>query len=90
MNRPVQILFGLPKPAVVILAWVMMLFISSLDYITGRDFALSAFYLIPVCWVCWTVGRKAGITLAAGGQGCIKLGLGHASAGFEFFWVFIH
>ena len=50
-----------------ILAWALLLLTSSLDYITGRDFALSAFYLVPICWACWMAGRKAGITLAVAG-----------------------
>ena len=44
-----------------------MLFISSLDYLTGRAFALSPFYLVPICWACWVAGPKAGITLAIAG-----------------------
>jgi signal transduction histidine kinase len=44
-----------------------MLLTGSLDYLTGRDFALSAFYLVPICWACWMAGRKTGITLALGG-----------------------
>ena len=41
-----------------------MLFIGSLDYITGRDFAVSPYYLVPICWASWVAGRKAGIWLA--------------------------
>jgi len=67
MNRQTRRLIFLPKPVVVILAWVVMLLTSSLDYITGRDFALSAFYLVPICWACWTAGRSVGIALAVGG-----------------------
>lgn len=67
MNRQTRHLLFLPRPVVVILAWVVMLLTSSLDYITGRDFALSAFYLVPICWACWMAGRRVGIALAAGG-----------------------
>jgi len=55
---------SLPKPAVVVLAWSLMVLIGSLDYMTGRDFALSAFYLAPIYWVCWMTGRRAAVTLA--------------------------
>ena len=51
---------------VVILAWILVLFISSLDFITGRAFSLGAFYLAPICWACWVGGRRVGITLAIG------------------------
>lgn len=43
-----------------------MLFIGSLDVITGRDFAVSPYYLIPICWLSWSAGRKAGLWLACG------------------------
>lgn len=55
-----------PKPVVVCLGWVLMVLIGSLDYLTGRDFAVSPYYLVPICWVAWAVGRKAGIWLASG------------------------
>ena len=46
------------------LALALDFFLGIIDYLTGRDFALSAFYLIPICWGCWKVGRWAGILLA--------------------------
>ena len=60
MNRPLQMFLSPPKPAVVVLAWVLMLLIGSLDYITGRDFAVSPYYLVPICWAAWAAGRRAG------------------------------
>jgi len=67
MKPQTRPLILLPKPVVVILAWALMLLTSCFDYITGRDFALSAFYLVPICWACWMAGRTAGIALATGG-----------------------
>jgi signal transduction histidine kinase len=67
MNPHMRRFFYLPKPMVVTVAWVVMLITSSLDYLTGRDFALSAFYLVPICWACWLAGRRVGIVLAIGG-----------------------
>jgi signal transduction histidine kinase len=64
MNRPIHSLLSLPKPVVVVLALALMAFTGSLDYITGRDFALSAFYLIPICWASWVGGRGIGTMLA--------------------------
>ncbi|HEX5400578.1 MAG TPA: ATP-binding protein [Verrucomicrobiae bacterium] len=64
MSRPKQHLLSPPKPAVVILAWIMVFSIGSMDYLTGRDFAVSPYYLVPVCWIAWAVGRRAGIWLA--------------------------
>ena len=64
MNRPTQRLLSLPKPVVVVLTFALMWFLGSLDYITGHHFALSAFYLLPICWATWAVGRGVGILLA--------------------------
>jgi signal transduction histidine kinase len=40
-----------------------MLF-GAVDYWKGREVAISAFYMIPICWACWTAGREAGLVLA--------------------------
>lgn len=49
---------------IVILAVALTIFIGVVDYLTGRDFALSAFYLLPICWACWMAGRGAGIMMS--------------------------
>ena len=36
-----------------------------LDYDTGYDLHVTAYYLLPVCWASWAAGRKAGLFLAA-------------------------
>jgi signal transduction histidine kinase len=46
------------------LALVMAMLVGVFDYVTGFDFHVSAFYLLPVCWVTWVVGRKAGLLQA--------------------------
>ncbi len=67
MNRPMQRLLSLPKPMVVVLALALMSLIGCLDYVTGHDLAVSAFYLAPICWAAWAAGRWAGIMLATAG-----------------------
>ncbi|HTV41303.1 MAG TPA: ATP-binding protein [Candidatus Sulfotelmatobacter sp.] len=47
-----------------ILAFAMLLFIGIVDYATGRDFHLAAFYLIPICYAGWNVGQRAGLLMA--------------------------
>jgi signal transduction histidine kinase len=42
----------------------MAMSVGVFDYATGFDFHVSAFYLLPVCWVAWAAGRKAGLLLA--------------------------
>jgi PAS domain S-box-containing protein len=57
-------LFKLPKPWAIFLALVLASLIGVLDYITGYDFHVTAFYLIPVCWACRAAGRAAGLFMA--------------------------
>ncbi len=64
MNRTLQRFLSPPKPVVVVLAWALMLLIGSLDNLTGRDFAVSPYYLLPICWATWMAGRRAGVWLA--------------------------
>jgi len=64
MNRPMQHLLLQSRPMVVFLALALAVLIGILDYVTGRDLAMSAFYLAPICWVSWAVGRREGLLLA--------------------------
>ncbi len=67
MNRLTQRLLSLPKPVVVVLAFAQIALIGMVEYITGRDFALSAVYLVPICWASWALGRTMGIMVAIAG-----------------------
>jgi signal transduction histidine kinase len=67
MNRLMQRLLSLPKPVVVVQALALLGLIGAVEYITGRDFALSAVYLVPICWACWAAGRGIGIMVAIAG-----------------------
>ncbi len=57
-------LLALPRLTVVVLALAALCLIGFLDYVTGRDLALSPFYLMPICWAAWTAGRKVAMMLA--------------------------
>lgn len=46
------------------LAFATLLFIGIVDYATGRDFQLSAFYLVPICYAGWKVGQRTAILMA--------------------------
>lgn len=50
------------KPLVIVLALAIL--IGVLDYATGRELIVSPFYLVPICWLTWNVGRKAGLPLS--------------------------
>jgi len=39
--------------------------LGALDYLTGRDWAISAFYLLPTCLAAWMAGRWAGFAVGA-------------------------
>ena len=59
-----QRFLALPRPLVVVLAVVLLWGIGIVDYLTGRDFYMSAIYLVPICWAAWAAGRGAGNLLA--------------------------
>lgn len=40
-----------------------------LDYMTGRNIAVTPLYLLPICWAGWVLGRRAGMLLAGLGAG---------------------
>ena len=43
---------------------LMVMVIGVLDYLTGYDVSLSAFYLIPVAGASWVLGGRAGVFIA--------------------------
>lgn len=54
----------LDKSWTILLASLLVVLLGILDYATGHNFALSAFYLVPISWVCWVGGRELGLTFA--------------------------
>lgn len=56
---------ALSKAIVVILSLGLVAFVGSFDYLTGRDFDVTPFYLIPICWAGWVAGRRAGTFIVA-------------------------
>ena len=67
MSKQTNPFWSIPKPVVIVLALGLTAVIASSDYLTGRDFAVSAFYVVPVCWACWAAGREAGVALSVAG-----------------------
>ena len=64
MSRLLAALSRLTKPWTIFLALALAALVSGLDYFTGYDFEVTAFYLLPICWAAWAAGRKAGLLLA--------------------------
>ncbi len=53
-----------PKPAVIIAGAAGVLLVGGADYLTGHAVSPSLFYLLPVFYVTWFAGRRAGIGIA--------------------------
>lgn len=48
-----------------VVAIMLAIILGVLDYVTGREWAISAFYLLPTCIAAWGVGRWAGFAIGA-------------------------
>lgn len=55
---------NLPKPLVITLGAIILVMVGVIDYLTGPNFSLSIFYLIPVLLVSWYAGRVPGIAIS--------------------------
>src|SRR5262245_50127256 len=53
-----------PKPTVLLLGLLMVAFIGELGLISGPDISLSLFYILPITFVTWRIGRIAGFALS--------------------------
>ena len=53
------------KVLATIAAIALAIFLGALDYLTGREWAMSAFYLLPICVAAWAAGRWTGIAVGA-------------------------
>jgi signal transduction histidine kinase len=53
------------KVAATAAALILAIVIGLLDYLTGREWAISAFYLLPICLAGWVAGRPAGFAIGA-------------------------
>jgi signal transduction histidine kinase len=56
---------AMPKVLATLTAVVLTIGLGIVDYVTGREWAMSAFYLLPVCLAAWVVGRSAGLVVGA-------------------------
>ena len=44
----------------IILGFILIGLVGFVDYVTGRDFSFAIFYLIPIGYITWFVGRQPG------------------------------
>jgi signal transduction histidine kinase len=70
MKDRVESLLGglsrIPRPRATFLAVLLATLIGMVDYATGDELHVTAFYLLPVCWASWAAGRQAGLSLSLG------------------------
>jgi signal transduction histidine kinase len=64
LMKIVEYLNRKPHTTLVLMGLVMVIYIGELDYVTGPMVALMDFYLIPIIFVAWFVGRWAGVFIA--------------------------
>src|SRR6266576_3530385 len=55
----------LSKVLATLAAVALAVVLGIVDYLTGREWAISAFYLLPTCLAGWVAGRSAGYALGA-------------------------
>src|SRR5207253_816074 len=53
------------KVAATAAAVTLAIVLGLVDYLTGREWAISAFYLLPTCLAGWMAGRSAGLAVGA-------------------------
>src|SRR6266571_5535267 len=53
-----------PKSHVLMIGLLTVGMIGALDLLTGPDISLSLFYLLPITFVTWRIGRSAGFALS--------------------------
>lgn len=53
------------KVLATVVAVALAVVLGTLDYLTGREWAMSAFYLLPTCVAAWMAGRWAGFAVGA-------------------------
>jgi len=55
----------LSKILATLAAVALAIILGAVDYLTGREWAISALYLLPTCLAGWVAGRLAGFALGA-------------------------
>jgi len=68
-RTPVQLLrtalMRLPRRWTMALAMASAALVGWVNHAAGFELHLTAFYLLPICWICWAVGRTAGLVMAS-------------------------
>jgi signal transduction histidine kinase len=55
------------RPGIFVAGYAMLILIGVVDYVTGFDVDVSIFYLLPIGFVAWRLGRRLGLLFAISG-----------------------
>lgn len=64
MEKITEILSRCPKWSFILAAFIFIVLIGIIDYLSGLEISVSLLYLIPISLVSWYVGRKEGIAIS--------------------------
>jgi hypothetical protein len=64
MGRVLEFLNGQPRMRLLLLGFLSVALLGTLNYLTGYQISFSIFYLLPVAMIAWFVGWRAGILLS--------------------------
>jgi signal transduction histidine kinase len=56
---------AISKVLATLVAVALTIGLGLVDYLTGREWAISAFYLLPTCLAAWMAGRRVGLMVGA-------------------------
>lgn len=67
MTTPILQRFVWWKSVTIVVSVALIIGVGMLDYMTGREIILVPFYLVPIGWASWVMGRRVGVSLAVVG-----------------------
>jgi diguanylate cyclase (GGDEF)-like protein len=62
VDNVMRVLHRQPRWLLTVLAFMLVVCMGIVDYLTGPELSVSVFYLLPILWAAWFAGRWAGIT----------------------------
>jgi diguanylate cyclase (GGDEF)-like protein len=62
--NPFEYLAGRSQPFLMLLGFELVVLVGVIDYLTGTEFGVSIFYLVPISLVAWSTRRRTGILIS--------------------------
>jgi len=76
-----------PKELLFVIAIIFNCLVGFIDYATGTYVGMEIFYLLPISFVSWFIGRKAGILMSVLSTGTLVTADMFAFRRHEIFWI---